>query len=203
MLDWFCQTAQGPPYEVTVLDAEAELRRALEAQGFVRSEDGPFFLYHERSLANLPAPELPPGFFVRPLRSDADVPRRLQVHRAAWDGTRVTEDSYRAVMAQWPYRLDLDWVAVAPDGTFVSECIIWFDEKNGVGEIEPTGTAPAYRRRGLGRATCLAGLERLRSLGATKAVVYARGDDDYPIPKRLYQGMGFLPYARTWTYRRG
>jgi hypothetical protein len=45
-----------------------------------------------------------------------DPARRVAVHRAAWHPSRVTVDSYRNVMAAWPYRATLDWVIEAPDG---------------------------------------------------------------------------------------
>ena len=99
-------------------------------------------------------------------------------------------------MAAWPYRTDLDWVAEAPDGAFVANCLIWLDP-DGVGLIEPVGTSPEYRRQGLSRAVCLAALQALKAAGGTRAIVYPRGDDAYPIPRKLYQSMGFQPYTRT------
>jgi hypothetical protein len=42
----------------------------------------------------------------------------------------------------------------------------------------------------------------LRDAGAIRAVVYPRGDDAYPVARRLYFGLGFRPVARTITYGR-
>jgi len=36
---------------------------------------------------------------------------------------------------------------------------------------------------------------------AVRAIVYGRGDDDYPVPRRAYQAMGFTPHGRTVIYR--
>ena len=51
-------------------------------------------------------------------------------------------------------------------------------------------------------AASLACLHALRTAGATRAVVYPRGDPAYPVPRRLYAALGFRPVARTVTYRR-
>jgi hypothetical protein len=48
----------------------------------------------------------------------------------------------------------------------------------------------------------LACVHALRRAGASRAVVYARGDAAYPVPKRLYFGLGLRPVARTVTYGR-
>ncbi|GAA2613348.1 hypothetical protein [Streptomyces tubercidicus] len=36
--------------------------------------------------------------------------------------------------------------------------------------------------------------------GGRRAVVYCRGDAGYPVPKRLYESLGFTAYTRTHTY---
>jgi len=138
------------------------------------------------------------------VRGEQDLAGRVGVHRAAWHPSRVTEASYRNVMAAWPYRSDLDWVIEAPDGRLVANCLIWLDERNGVGELEPVGADPAFRRKGLARAVCLDAMHALRAAGAGTAIVYpVRGHPDHPGPVPLYEGLGFRPYARTVTYAKG
>lgn len=90
----------------------------------------------------------------------------------------------------------------APDGSFAAFCLIWLDEQNGVGELEPVGTDPRFRRLGLGTAVCSFALHRLREQGATAAIVYARGDPGYPVPKPLYESIGFRRHSRTIELRR-
>ncbi|MEU4245988.1 hypothetical protein AB0F15_01110 [Amycolatopsis sp. NPDC026612] len=53
---------------------------------------------------------------------------------------------------------------VVRSGRFVAQCLIWLDERNAVGELEPVGTLPEFRRTGLARAVHYA--------GAREAVVY-------------------------------
>lgn len=199
-LAWFDKLAGDGPRELNPLDAQEDVHAALLRNGYQRQEDVPYFTYHSRSLTDLPEPVLPDGLTARAVRGEEDLDQRVAVHQAAWNSTRVTPESYRAVMAAWPYRPELDWVVEAADGRFVANCLIWYDDANRVGLIEPVGTHPDFRRLGLSRAVCLAALHALRRAGASTAVVYPRGDAGYPIPQRLYRSIGFSSYDRTHSY---
>src|SRR6185295_4769368 len=110
-------------------------------------------------------------------------------------------ESYRNVLQTWPYRADLDCIAVAPDGRVAAYCLAWLDDRNRAGELEPVGTHADFRRLGLASAVCTFALQRLRDEGAERAVVCARGDAAHSAPKLLYESLGFRPHARTITYR--
>jgi GNAT superfamily N-acetyltransferase len=185
---------------VTVLDTEAHLIAALERHGYARQDRPPFYRHLSRSLADLPQPVLPEGYRARPVRGEEDLAGRVAVHRAAWP-----PPGHRGQLPQRDGRVALssgpDRVVEAPDGRLVANCLIWFDERNGVGELEPVGTNPEFRRRGLGRGVCLAAMHALRRAGARQAVVYAvQGHPDHPAPIPLYQGLGFYPHTRALTF---
>ncbi|GIG61914.1 hypothetical protein Lfu02_62860 [Longispora fulva] len=203
VLDWAGSLATGP-LTVTVLDAERHLIDVLTGRGFVPADlDGPFFLALSRSLADLPpVPALPDGFVVRPVRGERDVDRRVAVHAEVWAPSALTADRWRTLTAGWPYSAEFDLVVEAPDGRFVAYCMGWYDAVNRSGEFEPVGTVPGYRRRGLSRAVGLAVLHAFRAAGGETALVYPRGDDGYPVPRRVYGDLGFTPHARTVRYRR-
>lgn len=195
VLAWLAGVAPGAR-EVTVLDGETHVLAALDRAGYVR-DDGPYYsLFMRRSLAELPDPVLPNGFTVHP---STDLERRVAVHRAAWQPSRVTVDSYRAVVGAWPYRRDLDWVVEAPDGRYAANCLVWLDEQHGVGELEPVGTDPDFRRRGLATAVCFAAMHALRAAGAHEAVVYPVANHPNGAV-HLYEHLGFTPYARTFRF---
>ncbi|MBE1488125.1 GNAT family N-acetyltransferase [Plantactinospora soyae] len=201
VLDWAEDVTATPP-SVTVFDTERHLEAALRSRGYSADGDGPYFLAHRRDLAVLPAmPSLPSGFLVRPVRGEDDLTRRVAVHREVWHPSAVTEERYRTLVRRWPYRSEYDVVVEAPDGRFVAYCLGWYDEVNRAGLFEPVGTVAEFRRQGLGRAAGIAVLRAFREAGAETAVVYARGDDAYPVPKRLYAALGFAPHARTVSYR--
>jgi GNAT superfamily N-acetyltransferase len=99
-------------------------------------------------------------------------------------------------MSSWPYRPDFDFVVEAPDGTLAASALGWYDEANRVGEFEPVGTRPEHRRLGLASAVMLFGMRRFRDAGATHAIVGCRGDAGYPIPKLVYESIGFRELSR-------
>jgi GNAT superfamily N-acetyltransferase len=210
VLEWFESVATAEDLSVTVLDAERHLVDALICRGYEAANDGPFDLYESRNLDDLPMPRLPNGFSARRVHGTVDLDARAEVHRAAWSATlmpnpppsQMTPEACARVMATWPYSPELDWIIEAPDGRFASCCIAWLDEENQVGELEPVGTHPEFRRLGLASAVCLFALHALREKGARMAVVYPRGDDAYPVPRKIYGDLGFKPYGRTRTYTR-
>lgn len=195
VLDW------ADPRETDALEANADAIATLERRGFARAPDAPFFAYLLRSLDVLPEKAVPEGFELRAVR-ESDVESRVGAHRSAFHPSRVTVESYRNVMQAWPYRSELDCIAVAPDGRVAAYCLAWLDDENRVGELEPVGTHADFRRRGLAAAVCAFALRRLADEGATRAVVYARGDAEYAAPKLLYESLGFRVHARTVPFER-
>jgi ribosomal protein S18 acetylase RimI-like enzyme len=197
ILDWLTAEARGRELRVGALDGEAGTLDALLKAGFGPSGERGFVAL-TRGLADLPETALPAGFRARQVAAD-DLARRVAVHCAAFSPSRVTEESYANVTAAWPYRPELDWVVETPDRRFAAFCLVWLDERNGVGELEPVGTDPAFRRRGLGRAVCASALRALREAGADTAVVYAA--EGAP-GVGLYHGLGFEPLGRHITLTR-
>ena len=194
--------AWAQPSSATALESDAEAVEILREHGFARDDEAPWFAYMQRDLDDVADPALPPAYSVRSVRGLDELPARTAVHRAAWEPSQLTEEKMRALMSTWPYRFDLDCVVEAPDGTFAASALAWLDEVNRVGELEPVGTAPAHRRRGLGHAVNLFALQRLRDAGAETAIVYCRGDAAYPIPKLLYESVGFRRHDRTVRFVR-
>jgi ribosomal protein S18 acetylase RimI-like enzyme len=149
---------------------DAERRAALARNGF--TQPGEAMHYLARELDEPPElPPLPEGFCYRTVGAD-DVPERVSIHREVWAHSRVTESSYTQVRAEWPYRESLDCIVVAPDGRFAAFCLCWPDDEHRVGEFEPVGVRPEFRRRGLGAAVCTFALQRLYQEGGRQAIVY-------------------------------
>ena len=115
-----------------------------------------------------------------------------------WEPSRVTESSYRNVMAAWPYRDSLDCVVEAPDGRFAAYVLAWPDDENRVGLFEPVGTREEFRRRGLGTAVCTYALRRLHAEGMRQAIV---GCGTAPACA-LYESIGFRRYGTIVGYAR-
>ncbi|MGB2694468.1 MAG: GNAT family N-acetyltransferase, partial [Dehalococcoidia bacterium] len=203
VLEWFEAETPGVARQTSAREGDAQAIARLQRHGYVRDEAAPWSLLNTRDLREIEEPELPKGYRLKTMREIADVPRRVEVHRAAWGHSSLTVASYTDVMSTCPYRDDLDFVLEAPDGSLVASAIGWYDEENGVAEFEPVGTHPDHRRQGIGRALMLFGLQRFHAAGATHAIVGCRGDAEYPIPKRLYESVGFRELSRELRFKRG
>lgn len=146
----------------------------LAARGYRPSTDEPDWM-SERPIHGKEPVELPDGFSIRSMTDVDDVEARRAVLGLAFGHADpvewATAETYRELQRAPDYRGDLDLFVVASDGGYVACCICWYDRVNHVGTFEPVGTHPAYRRRGFAKAVIMEGINRLASLGATKAWV--------------------------------
>jgi predicted N-acetyltransferase YhbS len=135
----------------------------------------------------LPDIELPKGFSIQSLADEDDF---RKINRVLWRGFNhegpPPEDG---IQGRWEaqeapnFRKDLNIVAVAPDGQYVSYSGIWVVEANRVAYVEPVATDPDYRRMGLGKAAVLECLRRAAASGAEVAWVGSG--------QAFYQSIGF------------
>ena len=198
VLDWFERIAEGEGRLSTfAIEDDDDWIGALERNGYTKSEPEASYPYYvqdvDRRVSDVVVPET---FTLRTVRGAEDLQRRVEVHRAVWAPSRVTDESYGNVMRIWPYRADLDCVLEAPDGTFAAYVLCWYDDRNAVGEFEPVGTHPEYRRRGFAAAVCRDALGRLHDLGARQAIVYAGGRAEDAPARALYESLGFRCHTR-------
>lgn len=204
-IGWFLDRAGDGVVRTMALDAEEHIIAALDLAGFVVEEEVPWFTHHFLDLDELAPTPVLPGYWLRHVQPD-EAGARAACHRSAWTppgGTsRVTAGAYERLMDTPPYRADLDWVAVDAEGLMVASCLVWLDDLTGVALVEPVGCAPEHQGRGLAGAVSLAALAAARRLGATTGLVCPRGDDGYPVPRRVYQALGFEPGPRTLTFVR-
>ena len=187
--------------------ADHTARQALvAARGYVR--EGAVEHMRRRPLPpdeTFPARPLPPGYCLRALGDEAELPARSWVSWKAFHPTEPDERYegwtwYRNVQRVPLYRRDLDLVVVAPDGTFAAFCTVWLDDFTRTAVFEPVGTHPDHQQRGLGKALMTEGLRRAQALGATLATVSSYS----PAAHALYASAGFTevdlnePWQRSW-----
>jgi ribosomal protein S18 acetylase RimI-like enzyme len=204
-LDLLDEILADPDVHLTgAFEDDAEVRAALLRNGFHEDDatdlnrQGALMHFLARDLPD--APEPPPlreGFRYRTVEPD-DLAERVAIHRDVWAPSRVTESSFANVQASWPYRASLDCVVEAPDGRFAAYCLIWPDDENRVGELEPVGVREEFRRRGLGAAVCTFALRRLHEEGGRNAIVYCVDDGACA----LYESIGFHRHATLVGYSR-
>ncbi|MFM7146632.1 MAG: mycothiol synthase [Actinomycetales bacterium] len=69
-----------------------------------------------------------------------------------------------------------------------------------IGEVYVVGVRPDFRGSGLGRALTILGLEHLRNLGLSQAMLYVDAGNTRAI--RLYEGLGFARWDTDVMYQR-
>lgn len=209
VLDWVNRQAPQLPesfahssWYVPVFARLHERRRALAAAGFITPEDATStwsqVLYTRDAAAPVPHGQLDHGYAVRPLAGAAEVPAYVELHRAVFGTTNMTEAWRTATLRRPEYRPELDLVATGPDGRLAAFCVGWFAasgiDGRPAGQIEPLGVRHDARRHGLAAALVHELASRLRALGA--ATILVMTDDERDAANAFYQAVGFSPRER-------
>ncbi len=192
--------ALAPDLWALAYGSDTWYKAQLQANGCALDTTHEDYTHFHQALTSLP-PEapLPAGFSVRAVGGPEEWQRRVDAHRAAFAPSRFTLEGYRNVRAVPIYREDLDLVAVAPNGDFAAYCLVWYDPASRIGEYEPVGAHPDWRRHGAARAVVTEGLRRLHALGAEWAIVLTSSDNTPAL--RLYESCGFTKHDDERYYR--
>jgi predicted N-acetyltransferase YhbS len=158
---------------------------ALERAGFEVVES--FSGVMRRELDGMAAPVVPDGYRLDWVQTREHVIGRVEAHRRAFAPSDLSVMKYQRVQRSWPYRAELDRIALTNNGDVVAFCTAWLDEHNAAGLLEPVGTHPAHQRRGLARAVCLDAARALYEAGARKAQVAFGSEAGY----NTYRSAGF------------
>ena len=175
------------PFNVRALSDEHERISFLEALGYTRWEHS--LVKMKRFLTELPTPNIPAGFTIRPLAGEQEAEAYAELQRAAFDSTTMTA-LWRSHTLHAPlYNPDLDLVAVAPDGRLAGFCIWWYAPHLKTAQIEPLGVHPDFQQLGLSQALMAEGFQRVAALGAETALVETYSFSEPAL--KSYQAAGF------------
>lgn len=127
---------------------------------------------------SLPEAKIPKGYTIRHMGLDSDIPKRSWASWRAFHSKEPLENYnddngawYYNIIKTPLYRRDLDLVAIAPEGGIVGFTTIWFDDYTRTGYFEPVGVMPVHQRQGIAKVLILEGMNRLKEIGATLAVI--------------------------------
>ena len=162
----------------------------LKELGWTLDGDPPYVV-NQRSLHNLPELIIPEGYAIRPVEGLHEAEALAEIHSACF-GSTWTPVQYHTLMQTPGYDAEREYVAVAPDGALAAFTETWRDSLNRTGLLEPVGTHPDHRRKGLGRAIVLYALHTMASEGMTTAEVANSGDNE--ASRALYAACGFKPW---------
>ncbi|CAL9670049.1 hypothetical protein SUDANB105_07452 [Streptomyces sp. enrichment culture] len=93
------------------------------------------------------------------------------VHRAAFDGSRFTDERWHAMATGLPYADARCLVAYDDQGNAVAAVTVWSAGPGRPGLLEPMGVHRDHRRQGYGEAITVAAAATLRELGSSSAIV--------------------------------
>jgi GNAT superfamily N-acetyltransferase len=200
VINWYDDTAAGIDRTVLAGAADEVALTRWAAHGYrtdpaAVGDTGCWTQLNERDLTEVEQPVLPKGFRFR-TAEEAGPAAAVQAHLDAWAPSTYSAEAYQGVRQAATYRGDLHILVQAPDSTMAASTIMWLDEVNKTAEFEPVGTHPDYRRRGLGRAMLLHGMQLARAAGATHMTVVCLGAPGYPKARGLYYGVGFRELSR-------
>lgn len=176
------------------------LRLILTQNGFIPS-DTTTIQFEQTLNISIPTAALPDGYHMRSVTGEQELKQRALAQYATFESSLPFEiycQRYLRFMQSPVYIFQHDLVIEAPGGEIAAFCIIWVDETNRVGQLEPVGVHPAFQRNGLGKALVFESLRRMHSYGMLKAIVNTE-DDNLPA-QRLYQATGFTIVNQLITY---
>ena len=173
-------------------------RRGYEPDGLAMS----FWLRELPAGGGPPIPDLPlpPGYRHASVRWPDDIENRVEVHRSAFEPSRMTVEKYVRLRDLPHYSPERDRVVVAPDGTFAAFANAWYDPVAKLGELEPVGTHANNRRLGLARAVCFEAFRMLDAAGA-RACVIDSGQRNLA-SEALYESLGCVRVTTSRRYAR-
>jgi len=138
----------------------------------------------------IPKYQLPEGYSIRhaEILDEWEEYRKLQMSVFAHipDMGKNLLEAYSTASFYVP---ELDIIAVDPDGNFAAFCTGRIDPVSKIAELEPVGTHPDYRKKGLGKAVILECLKRLQKHNPVAIVILGAAPSEGA--NRLYESVGF------------
>jgi len=160
----------------------------LKEYGF---EDGGVCEHNQVRPLDLPPPDFQPaeGYTVRNVVLPDDFEPYSEVVNTVFQHCNMTEKLAMLYTEAGFYKDELDLVVEAPDGSFAAFVTVRIDPVNKMAELEPVGTHPDHRGRGLGKAVCAEGIRRVQKYDPTCIVILGAAPTD--AAAGLYASLGF------------
>jgi ribosomal protein S18 acetylase RimI-like enzyme len=118
------------------------------------------------------------------------------VHRAAFDGSKFTDERWHAMAAGLPYADARCLVAYDDQGNAVAAVTVWSAGPGRPGLLEPMGVHREHRRHGYGEAVSVAAAAALHELGSSSAIVCTPSSNVGAVATYKSAGFRQLPEVR-------
>ena len=181
-----------------IYDHDQEFKSLVQNLGYRldREHPNPDSLYAIQG--RIPGTRLPPGYELKSMADHSDLENRRKIFGLSFNHPDPADwpsrETYKELQKAPDYRKELDLYVIAPDGEYISCCIMWYDRLNQIGVLEPVGTHPEYRRKGFGKVVVLESIRRVAALGADRVWVGSG------LP--FYQAIGFKQKLTAYPWRK-
>jgi GNAT superfamily N-acetyltransferase len=144
-------------------------------------------------------PALPAGFRFTDMSDESLLDERVALVKSVWPEHTLDVERYRSVRTAPIYRADLDLAIADSEDRLLAFATCWFDPVTNVGQLEPVGTHPDARGKGLGKAIVQHASHRLFDLGAERVFINCFAKND--AGRALYFASGYeLAAEWQWWY---
>jgi GNAT superfamily N-acetyltransferase len=155
-------------------------------------EDGGLCEHNQVRPLGLPPPDFQPqeGYIVRHVKLPEDFEPYRRAVNTVFSHCGMTEKLAMLYTEAGFYHDELDLVAEASDGSFASFVTVRIDPLTNMAELEPVGTHPDHRGKGLAKAVCAEGIRRVQKYNPTCIVVLGAASTEGAA--KLYESLGFV-----------
>jgi mycothiol synthase len=183
------------------VDETDEKRKVLLTElGYENTE---LYEYNLKRPIDKPIPEyqLPDGFTIRSVDVEKDFIQYKKVLTAVFPHcSHMTERTAKIYSNASFYNKDLDLVVIDCNGNFVAFCTVRIDPVSKMAELEPVGTHPDYRKKGLARSVICEGLHRLQKYNPSSICILGASASE--AANKLYESVGFTEKTEGHIWRK-
>jgi GNAT superfamily N-acetyltransferase len=198
MLDWVEARSDGKrttdrPLSIEAMESNAFQEELLRSRNYVKTSG--HYIHREKPLDNarVEPVALPQGFVIKPMETLEEMQRFHLAVKAVF-GFEDSVEVYQIVQQAPSYVPELDLIIVSEGSEVAAFCTAWLDGESGVAELEPVGTVPDHRKKGLGAALVAEASNRLRFLDCRKVTVNSWSESVGA--NRLYEAAGLQAEAK-------
>ncbi len=201
IFDWAERNMPGDAGQMSamVYDWDIERQQMLARRGYQNlSAIEDLRIYDLRR--TIPQPALPEGFRFSTVAECGDIAGRIELENRVW-GVSLNQAWFRGKSSSPSYSLDWDLLVVSPEGRQAAFNLVWLYPENKTAEIDPLGTDPDFRQRGLAKALLLESFRRMQAQGICYAYIGSEAADD--VVSRLYASLGPVESYQRYHWRKG
>jgi GNAT superfamily N-acetyltransferase len=155
-------------------------------------EDGGVCEHNQIWPIDTPAPvfQTPEGYIVRHVKLPEDFEPYSEAVNTVFSHCGMTEKLAMLYTEAGFYHDELDLVAETQDGSFASFVTVRIDPLTNMAELEPVGTHPDHRGKGLAKAVCAEGIRRVQKYDPACIVILGAASTE--AAANLYKSLGFI-----------